>query len=111
MWKMPEAGSAGDEIRMPVLQSLSQEQAPAPTKVDIMRHLHNEPRRSVELVTKLGLEPEKKMEVLRDDVLRHLPMSASKKVELLRSIPLAPTNTRVENWKNKIIEQLPPTRS
>lgn len=110
MWKMPEKGSFGDETKTPLLDSLTAEQASAATKQDIARHIHSEPRRAVELVSKLPLEPEKKMEVLRDDILRHLPMSPSKKVELLRGIPIAPSGTRVTNWKNQIMEQLPPTK-
>lgn len=92
------------------------------------RNLSGNPGRSVELVSKLPVTPEKKVQLLRNDVLRHLPMSASKKVlphchwplvlpsphlqaslqvELLRDVPLAPSNTRVENWTNQIIDQLP----
>lgn len=110
MWKMPEQGSFGDATKTPLLDSLSAEQASPSIKHEIVSHIHSEPRRAVELVSKLPLAPEKKMEVLRDDVLRHLPMSATQKVELLRSVPLAPSATRVSNWKNQIMDQLPPTK-
>lgn len=106
MWKLPSE-SATDGAATPMLDSLGAVEASHATKLDIMRNLSRNPGRSVELVSKLPVGPDKKIQVLRDDVLRQLPISASKKLELLRDVPLAPSNTRVENWTNKIVQQLP----
>jgi len=110
MWKTPVGGSINTFDKGQILGSLDSAEASPSMKLEIARSLNHEPRRSVELVSKLPIDKDRKVDILCDDVLRHIPMSASKKVELLRSVPLVPTNTRVENWKNEILTQLPVNR-